>query len=79
MTANSEVGVIEFHTREAASLRSTTRDEELSAVLLSSLLGEKRMVLGRLVELSGKEESGPNNPYSTKGLKKEEQTEGHVA
>ena len=79
MTANSEVGVIEFHTREAASLRSTTRDEELSAVLLSSLLGEKRMVLGRLVELSGKEESGPNNPYPTKGLKKEEQTEGHVA
>ncbi|KAM3409252.1 hypothetical protein ACQJBY_001923 [Aegilops geniculata] len=57
----------------------TNSDEELSAVLLSSLLGEKRMVLGHLVELSGKEESGPNNPYPTKGLKKEEQTEGHVA
>ncbi|EMS54695.1 hypothetical protein TRIUR3_13453 [Triticum urartu] len=57
----------------------TNSDEELSAVLLSSLLGEKRMVLGHLVELSGKEESGPNDPYPTKGLKKEEQTEGHVA
>ncbi|XP_020195239.3 uncharacterized protein [Aegilops tauschii subsp. strangulata] len=41
MTANSEVGVIEFHTREAASLRSTTREQSIDA-LRFWLVQEKR-------------------------------------